>query len=245
MPSPFSNPDEIRSFILRDQFLWATYEGFFRRIERDLSTIDGLLLEIGSGSGLAKYYFSEVITSDVVPNSYIDVVLRGDGLLPWKTETVANIFAINSFHHVPNIDVFLSEVDRILISGGRLILIEPYWGPLASVVYSLFHPERFNPFVRSWNGGHDDPWESNQALAWVVFLRDSHLFRAKFPNLRLTKLLPLGGLAYLFSGGVYGRNRIPPELLVMLDSRESRAGRWFDPFRLFAQIVIQKVDTQI
>jgi ubiquinone/menaquinone biosynthesis C-methylase UbiE len=39
--------------------------------------------------------------------------------MPFEDQSVGGIFMIDSFHHFPDVERFLSEVERILLPGGN------------------------------------------------------------------------------------------------------------------------------
>ena len=55
----------------------------------------------------------------------------------------------------------------------------------------------------------DSMMESNQALSWMVFVRDRDRFEKLFPGLVIEEFAFTPWLAYLISGGVTMRDLIP------------------------------------
>jgi hypothetical protein len=51
--------------------------------------------------------------------------------------------------------------------------------------------------------------DSNQALSWMVFVRDRARFESLFPNLKIEQFNFTPWFTYLTSGGVTMRNVIP------------------------------------
>jgi ubiquinone/menaquinone biosynthesis C-methylase UbiE len=65
--------------------------------------------------------------------------------------TVRCIYAINVFHHLPDPDLFLVELVRVLQPGGGCILIEPHCGFVSSLVHRHLHSdEYFDPDAPEW-----------------------------------------------------------------------------------------------
>lgn len=54
--------------------------------------------------------------------------------------------------------------------------------------------------------------DSNQALSWIVFVRDGAGFAERYPGLRVERLRYLPWLSYLLSGGVNLRSFVPVPL---------------------------------
>jgi SAM-dependent methyltransferase len=121
---------------------------------------------------------------------------------------------MNCFHHFPKKEAFLRELLRIVHPGGGCVLVEPYFGPCASLLYKrLFTSETFDKSAASWNreDGARVMVGANQAASYLVFVRDRARFSALFPDLEIVHLEPLGNyLRYLLSGGLNFRPLVPP-----------------------------------
>jgi hypothetical protein len=92
------------------------------------------------------------------------------------------------------------------------VLIEPYYGPLASVVFKrLFASEGFDKAMPGWRTDATDPMHgANQALSYIVFERDRACFQREFPRLQIVETFPLENyLRYLLSGGLNFRQLVP------------------------------------
>jgi len=92
------------------------------------------------------------------------------------------------------------------------VLIEPYYGPLASVVFKrLFASEDFDKAMPGWRTDATDPMHgANQALSYIVFERDRARFQREFPRLQIVETFPLENyLRYLLSGGLNFRQLVP------------------------------------
>jgi SAM-dependent methyltransferase len=174
----------------------------------------GKRLEIGSGAGLLKQIYPEVITSDIKPLPVVDAVLRAEKI-PFPSNSLRAIYAINVFHHLPRPNAFLEELLRVLHPGGGAVLIEPYYGPLARRLYRNLHEtEDFDADAPGWESVTCmGPFSNaNQALAYMVFKRDYAQFAQKFPELELVVVKPHTHLLYFVSGGVNFRQLAPDSL---------------------------------
>lgn len=237
---PESSVSDIRQAIVEDKFLLSFYEEVYKKVSQELARdVSGPTIEIGSGTGIGKFFIPDLVATDVVMNEFLDMEVDGTAL-PFSPASVANYVLVNSFHHLPVVTQFLKGVDETLQPGGRLIIVDPYWGPLASVIYSVFHREPFWPLSLRWDFNNHNPWASNQALAWIVFRRGSKQFSKMFPSLVVKSIQPFSGLSYLLSGGVFGRTGISSHQLVRLASKEATFGYWYRPLRLFVELVVEK-----
>jgi SAM-dependent methyltransferase len=86
---------------------------------------DGLCLEVGSGPGFLKQLFPHLISTDVVWCPWVDIVADAQEL-PLQNSSISNLLGMDVLHHLSTPMRVLEEVERVLIPGGRLILIEPW-----------------------------------------------------------------------------------------------------------------------
>jgi SAM-dependent methyltransferase len=230
--SEWSRAVKTEDFILGDEYLAEIYKYLYERL-RDM--VDGMhdhgpIIEIGSGPGLVKYFIEGVITVD------IDRAVRPDlcadaKYLPFPDGSVAGILMKDSLHHLPDVEKFLDEAQRILIDDGVIAIIDPYWGLLARFVYKYIHQEKFDSSCPTWSFESSSPWDSNQALSFLILRRDRDKLEQQWQNFEIEEHCPLVGLSFLLSGGVSRRTSIPGNWLKKLFEWENRRGRWFDPFR--------------
>lgn len=178
-------------------------------------TAEGLNVEIGAGSSMVKHYYPNVITTDIVPSPYIDKILNAQNM-DFEDSSIRMIFGKDCFHHFSQPKLFLKELNRVLKPEGGCILVEPYHGFFASLIFTYLHePDRecFDKNQKRWDSNKDkaSPMSgANQALSYIVFVRDKELFKKKFPSLEIVKILPLKNyLQYLLSGGVTFKQLVP------------------------------------
>jgi SAM-dependent methyltransferase len=204
-----------REVLRKKALLRRLFEGFYRSCRgldrRHFGTSPGARIEIGSGSSFFKEIYPDVVTSDIKPLPFVDLVARAEHL-PFQTDSVRAIYGINVFHHLPNPRAFLREVLRVLHPGGGVVLIEPYYGPFARFLFKRLHAtERFDMQVPGWeDGGIGGPLSNaNQALSYIVFARDREILRREFPQLDVVVDRPHTHVLYLLSGGVNFRQLVP------------------------------------
>jgi SAM-dependent methyltransferase len=152
-----------------------------------------------------------VLSTDIVFAASLDMCLDAQAF-PLKDGSVRAVFAQNAFHHLPNPRLFFSELQRILVPGGGAVLIEPHFGPLASVIYPrLFKSEGFDKAFPEWEVPAAGPMNgANQALSYIVFVRDLQTFAAEFPLLEVVHRGALtNGPRYVLSGGLNFRQLVP------------------------------------
>lgn len=204
-----------RAVLESKKWVRELFEGFYR----DCREMDecyfgdgpGKRLEIGSGSSLIKDLYPDVITSDLKPLPFVDRVLDATEM-PFADGELRAIYAINTFHHLPDPEAFFREALRVR-TGGGMVLIEPFHGPAASWLFRHMPDaaERFDREAPDWiNRLQTGPNENaNSALSYLVFHRDLALFRQRFPNLELLLDRPHTHLRYLLGSGLTFRQLAP------------------------------------
>jgi hypothetical protein len=107
--------------------------------------------------------------------------------------------------------------------GGGAILIDPYFGGVASFVFRrLFREETFDKDARGWRDiDQREKERANQALSYVVFFRDRQRFLSEYPDLEIvaTEVAP-SFLRYILSGGINFRQLVPTSLTGLLRGLE-------------------------
>lgn len=173
--------------------------------------VKGLRVELGAGVSPIRDTFPDVLATDVVTSEYLDRVVDAQNM-DFKEGSIRAFFGQNCFHHFPDPKAFLTELQRTLAPGGGVILIEPYYGPVASFIYKrLFKTEGFDKHFPSWEVPSSGPMNgANQALSYIVFKRDRALFEKRFPELEIVHSKPLTNYSrYFLSGGLNFRSLIP------------------------------------
>jgi SAM-dependent methyltransferase len=214
-----------RRILARKPLLRRVFRQFhleFERADRDHFAGAGMRIEIGAGVAPVKESMPDVLTSDVVAAPDLDLCLDAQRMsLP--DHSVRAIFAQNAFHHFPQPGRFFRELERVLLPGGGAVLIEPYHGPLASFLYPrLFATEGFDKDYPGWEVPATGPMNgANQALSYVVFVRDRKRFETEFPQLEIVSQEPLpNAVGYLLSGGLNFRQLVPDFMTPLVELLE-------------------------
>ena len=200
---------EHREIILSKPFLKSLYEEWYAVLLKETASCpEGVKLEIGAGGGFLKEIEPNIITSDILDLPVVDKVFSAEEM-PFSDNEVSAIMMVNVFHHIPDCRKFLREAQRVLKSGGKIVMIEPANSVWSRFIYKNFHHELFDE-KRDWTFPSAGPLSgSNQALPYIVFERDRAEFDNEFPNLEVAKIELHTGLRYLFSGGVSRMQMIP------------------------------------
>lgn len=179
------------------------------------------VVEIGSGGSFIRDLFPEVITSDIVKTDHTDLVLDAQDL-PFRDATLDAIVAVHVIHHIPDITKFLADASRVLKPGGGVICVEPYWSPVAKLVYKNMHPEPFDESAPHWHLPQSDKsWtNSNQALSFILLKRDRELFEKRFPEFAVVGRECFGFVRYFMTGGLWLEPKLPDAAFPFLKAFE-------------------------
>jgi SAM-dependent methyltransferase len=145
-----------------------------------------------------------VLATDIVFASHLDCVVDAQNMA-FASGSVRVLFGQHSFHHLPDPDAFFKELIRVLAPGGGAVLIEPYFGPVARMLFKrIFAEEDFDPAAKEWTSDRHRPMsDTNQALSYIVFVRDRQKFERRYPELEIVTHFPLDNyVRYLASGGL-------------------------------------------
>ena len=208
-------PEEFRSVWDAKPALRAVYTDYYRRMRR--WSRPGVQVEIGAGSGNLKEAIPQVLATDIVSAPWLDAVVDAQAL-PFAPGSVSTVLGIDVLHHVQYPVRLLTEAERVLEPGGRLVLIEPAITPLSRVVFRLGHPEpvdlRADPLAEGEPDGHKHPMDSNQALPTLLATRRHRdRLEQRVPGLRLVRCEHLSLAAYPLSGGFRPWNLAPAGLI--------------------------------
>jgi SAM-dependent methyltransferase len=230
--------------IRANPFLYAIYCDMYRRLLAEVPA-DSFprLLEIGSGAGFLRELAPHLTTSDCIAGPGIDRVVDACNLeASFEPDSWDGIVAFDVFHHLPNVEAFLSGAARVLRPGGRIALVEPWFTPLGQWFYRLLHHEPSILDPNDWSlRGEGRLGGANSRLPTSVF-RDgvSRLARVA-PEMTVAKTQPFHKWLYLLSGGLRFNTRVPRfvgEFFLWCDRKtaalDTSAG-------IFALIVVERV----
>lgn len=179
--------------------------------EQFFAGVSGLRVELGAGVCPMRDTYPDVLATDLIADAHVDRVL--DALaMDLDDRSVRALYGQNCFHHFPSVEGFFDEMMRVVAPGGGVILIEPYYGPLAQALFRrMFATEVFDKKAPTWNTAANGPMSgANQALSYLVFVRERQRFLERFPQLRIRYSAPLDNyLRYLLSGGLNFKQLVP------------------------------------
>jgi SAM-dependent methyltransferase len=236
------SPAEFRAVWDAKPVLRAVYGDYYARMRRWVRP--GISVEVGAGSGNLGDALPGALSSDIVASPWLDLALDAQRL-PFADAALANLVGVDVLHHIEFPRRFLTEARRVLVPGGRVVLIEPAITPVSRVVFKLGHPEPVDLSVDPLAIGEPDPgkhpFDSNQALPTLLAgpYRDQ-VHRELGLEVVCDERLSL--VAYPLSGGFRRWSLLPSRLVeptLRVERRlESRLGRHAG-FRLL--LVFEKV----
>lgn len=229
--------------IRKNAFLYQIYQDVYQRIGRELPLVSHpRVLEIGSGGGFLKASLPHVITSDCIAGPGIDQVVDACNLRASFDEgSLDAITAYNVFHHLPNVEDFLRGAEQVLRSGGRIVLVEPWFTPVGQWFYRAIHHEPVILDPNDWTiEGQGRLGGANSRLPTSVF-HDGHRRIAQVaPELGVVYCQPFHKWLYLLSGGLRLNTRVPAKIAQALLSLDRATAKLDGFFAIFALIVVQK-----
>lgn len=227
-----------REIILSKPFLRSVYLEWYGTIAAAIPEGHGAVLEIGAGGGFMDSRISDLWRSEVFPVPGIDLVANAQEL-PFASHTLKAIVMTNVFHHLPDVEVFLSEAERTLRPGGRVIMIEPWNTSWSRFVHDRFHDEPMINDSPAWSFPASGPLSgANAALAWVVVERDRHRLESEW-EFDVLSAEPFMPFRYIVSGGVSLRS-LQPGWMYPFWRFVDRLPMFRDRFAVFANIVIER-----
>jgi SAM-dependent methyltransferase len=210
--------------------LRCCYADWYRKISEKLpDKALGPWVELGSGPGFSRDFIPGLMLTDIVKAPWHDRAASAESL-PFADDSVGALVLLDVLHHLAAPARFFAEATRVLRPGGRVVLCEPYIGPLSYVPYRFFHEEAVDLSVDPFGGQArepmdraKDPFASNQATPTLAFSRDrGRAFSRLFPSLAILSIEHLSGLSYAATGGFSRRPLLPLPLWKAMHAFENK-----------------------
>jgi SAM-dependent methyltransferase len=190
------------------------------------------VVEVGAGPGTLRAHAEgarkdlRYVATDLEPLPWNQ--LAADACrLPLASGSADVMLGLDVLHHLADPAAFFSEAARVLGSGGRLALVEPWLSPLSWPIYRYFHEEDCRIGVHPWRpfpGPRKQGFEGDSAVPWrlVRDTREPDWRRLGFAPPRVTRL---NAFAYLASLGFREASLLPRPLASALLALD----RWSAP----------------
>lgn len=223
-------------------------EEFFARL-LSFQKPGGISIEVGGGPGFFKQLLPTVISTDLVWSAWLDVVADAQ-TLPFQSSSITNIFGLDVLHHFAVPVKFLMEVERVLVPGGRLILVEPWITPFSYLIYRYLHHEQCDLSACPWDVNHSQilagkkALDGNQAIPYLLFGPRHRLETLRLtPRLNLAETQTFCLFAYLLSIGFKPMSLLPEFLYSPVSKFErATASLWRRLAALRVLLVLEKME---
>ncbi len=192
--------------------LCMVYTDLYQKMKKHLSNVSGKTVELGSGMGGIRETLPDCVLTDLFPYPWIDQV-ENAYQLSFENETIANLLMVDVFHHFRYPGNALHEFQRVLNSGGRVIMMEPALSLLGYIVYGLLHVEPIGKAKSiTWmtdkkNLIDDTDYYAAQGNATRIFVQK--YFVENLSDWKIVKIERIVALAYAASGGYSGLQLYP------------------------------------
>ena len=186
-------------------------------------------VEIGSGPGTSRDFLPGCVATDLVAHPWIDRVENAYALT-FPPASVANLVLLDVWHHLRYPANFLAEAARVLMPGGRMVLLEPAMSCVGRLVYGGLHREPLGFDVAFAPAPVD--LREHDATAYFAAQSSAHrlLWRCELPALlagwRTVEVAWITSYAYLASGGFTRVQLYPLAALPCLRAVDRFMGRW-------------------
>jgi ubiquinone/menaquinone biosynthesis C-methylase UbiE len=119
----------------------------YSKIENSL--IGNKIIEVGSGAGLSVHFIKKhsITLTDVMdwPQGKVQGSIDATNL-PYPDNSFDTLFALDAIHHMEFPVRALAEACRVVVPGGRVVIIEPFVSYFSFLIYKIFHNEQ-----TTWN----------------------------------------------------------------------------------------------
>lgn len=196
----------------RKPLLRIVYTDLYQQMKEQLSHVSGKAVELGSGMGSIRETLPDCILTDLFPYPWIDQV-ENAYQLSFENKSISNLLMVDVFHHFRYPGNALQEFQRVLISGGHVIMMEPALSLLGYIVYGLLHIEPIGKakditwFAPDNKKVDDMDYYAAQGNATRIFVQK--YFSEKLSEWKIVKVERITALAYAASGGYSGPQLYP------------------------------------
>lgn len=239
--------DSHREIWERKKVTKYLYTKWYKDIERELRGAP--VVELGAGTGNFKEFMPSVISTDLVYCEWLDCV-HDAMALPYRDSSVGSFLLIDAIHHVKDPSKTIREMERCLKPGGRIVIFDVYISPFSYLYYNFLHKEDVDLKAEVFDPVPDAvekaPFQSNQAIATLLFFRRLDEFSSRHPSLKIIRKEVREFLLYPLSGGFEGRQLVPYFSVKLFESIDRLALRILgDKIAARCLVVLEKVSGKV
>jgi SAM-dependent methyltransferase len=223
--------------------LRRTYAELYHLICVHLSSVEGPVVELGSGIGAVKDFLPDCITTDIFPNPWLDRVENAYNL-SFPDRSLSNLILFDVFHHLQWPGSALKEFARVVRQRGRVVLMEPGFGLLGKFVYSNFHHEPLGfgkpiSWDRPASGESTASYYAAQANAWRLFKLNENANRLL--EWKMVLVRPLTAISYVASGGFSRPSLYPAPLFPVVKALDRLTALFPSLFATRLLVVLERL----
>jgi SAM-dependent methyltransferase len=198
--------------------LAAVYEPWFEAVLQPLPP-GSRVLEVGAGPGFMAEFARlrrpdlRWLASDLHPAAWNDLAADAS-LLPLRSGALGAVVGLDVLHHLAEPARFFREAGRVLDTGGRLTLVEPWITAFSYGIYRWLHQEHCRLRVDPWKpfaGSGKDSFEGDAAVPWKM-VRDTPVRRWEELGFGPPHVDRRNAFAYLLSLGFRRPSLLPRRL---------------------------------
>lgn len=215
--------DKNRGLWRRKPLLRTVYVDLYRTMQKHLSPAPGNVVELGSGMGTISEVMPDCVRTDLFAYPWLDLV-ENAYKLSFESESVSNLLMVDVFHHLRYPGNALREFHRVLVPGGRVILMEPGLGALGRLIYEWMHVEPVGrpqeitwEAPQEWSPHEVDYYAAQGNATWIFKQRR---FDEKLGRWKIVEIREITALAYAASGGYSGPQLYPTAAYTLVKSFE-------------------------
>ena len=120
-------------------------------------------------------------------------------------------------------------------------MIEPTNTPFSRLFFKYIHHEQFDEKKDNWKvDGEGRLADANNAMPWIIFIRDREKFLTKYPDLEIIQINKHTPFRWFLSGGLSYRQFVPSASFGLFTSIEKLLSPFSNTLGSFLTIVLKK-----
>ena len=236
-----------RDNLLKNKNLLYWYKNLYETQFSGIARLsEKTVLEIGSGTSPLKYFYDNVVTSDIMELDYLDHAFDCHAINRYQfipDNSVDIITMTNTLHHLQDPILCLKNLAVKLKNGGSVIIAEPYFSFFSKIIYKYLHhePSIFDidkPVLSEIKGPLSS---SNMAIPYMIFFSNRLWYKELTDIYDFSKdeAVYYSAFSYMATGGISRRIPIPHFLYRALFGLDKVLAKTFP--RIFSSFFIMRL----